>query len=328
MKIAIVGAGAIGGYIGGRLARAGADVSLLARGPHLAAMQARGLTIETADERFTVPVRATDDPAAIGPVDFVIVTLKAPSFPALAPSLKPLFGTETAVVTAMNGIPFWYFHGDRSRLAGQRLKSIDPEDVLWREIGPQRCIGGVLWLPAAVPEPGVVKRGNGNRLALGEPDGQRSARMLRLSAALQAAGLDAPVAEDIRQSIWVKLWGNIAFSPLTVLTLDTLRDIANDPGASAIAAAIMAETRAVAEALGIAIPVSIEQRIAEAREVGPHKPSMLQDLEAGRPMEIDSIVGVVAELGDRLDIATPTIDLVLALLRRRAAVAGTYPQRA
>jgi 2-dehydropantoate 2-reductase len=325
MKIAIIGAGAIGGYIGGKLARAqeqgaGVDVSLLARGAHLAAIQAKGLTIQTPDEVFTIPVKASDDPAKLGRQDVLIITVKAPALPDLAPRLAPMLGPDTAWVTAMNGIPYWYFFGHQGALANTQLRSPDPAGSIWRDLPPERAIGGVLWLPASVPEPGLVKRGNGNRLSLGEPDGAISPRVTAISDALKSAGLEAPVKADIRQEIWHKLWGNLSFSPLAVLTLSTLGGLAGDPETRAVARAMMVEAQAVGEAIGIDFPVSVEQRIEESARIGAHKPSMLQDLEAGRPMEIDSITGVIAELGRLTGKPTPTIDLVLALARRRAAI--------
>ncbi len=323
MKIAIIGAGAIGGYIGGRLARAGIEVSLLARGAHLAAIQTRGLTLEFSGEggteRYTVHPRASDDPAALGPQDALIITVKAPALPELAPRLKPLLGPDTAWVTAMNGIPYWYFFGHPGPLANTRLKGPDPSGSIWHDLPPERAIGGVLWLPASVPEPGLVKRGNGNRLSLGEPDGSTSARLTAIAAALQQAGIEAPLKSDIRQEIWHKLWGNLSFSPLAVLTLSTHGALVNDPGTRAVARAMMLEAQAVGEALGISFPGDADERIKHSATIGAHKPSMLQDLEAGRPMEIESITGVISELGRLTGHATPTIDLVLALARRRAA---------
>ncbi len=324
MKIAIIGAGAIGGYIGGMLAQAQAggadlDVSLLARGAHLAAIQAQGLRIESKQASFTVRPRASDDPAALGPQDMLFITVKAPALPELAPRLKPLIGPETAWVTAMNGIPYWYFHGHAGPLAGHRLASCDPQGNIWRDLPPERAIGGVLWLPASVPEPGLIRRGNGNSVSLGEPDGSNSGRIEKLAAALRAAGVEAPLRPNIRQDIWHKLWGNLSFSPIAVLTHSTLAEMAGDAGTRAVARSMMLEAQAVGHALGINFPVDVDTRIEESAQIGMHKPSMLQDLEAGRPMEIEQITGVIAELGRLTGNPTPTIDLMLALVRRRAA---------
>ncbi len=328
LRIAIIGAGAIGGYIGGMLARAEAggapvQVSLLARGAHLAAIQAQGLRIESKEASFTVQPRASDDPAALGPQDVLLIAVKAPALPALAPQLKPLIGPETVWVTAMNGIPYWYFHGDpgpwAGPWAGHRLQSCDPQGNIWQDLPPERAIGSVLWLPASVPQPGLVRRGNGNSVSLGEPDGSLSPRVQRIAEALIAAGIEAPLRPNIRQDIWHKLWGNLSFSPIAVLTHSTLAEIAGDPGTRAVARAMMLEAQAIGEALGITFPVDVDTRIGESAQIGMHKPSMLQDLEAGRPMEIDQITGVIAELGRLTGRPTPTIDLLLALLRRRAA---------
>lgn len=325
MKIAIIGAGAIGGYIGGKLARAGVDVTLLARGRQLEAIRTRGLTVEADGESFTVQPACTDDPAEIGPQDFAIVTLKAPALPDLAPLLAPLLGPDTAVVTAMNGMPYWYFHGHGGALAGSRLASSDPGGRIWQALDPARAIGAVIWIPAAVPAPGLVRRGNSNKVTLGEPDGSASPRLARLAAALTAAGIEAPTTEAIRTEIWLKLWGNLSFSPVAVLTHGTLSGIGGDPDTQPVVAAMMREAQAVGEALGIRFPLSVEERIAESRRMGPHKPSMLQDLEAGRPMEIESITGAIAELARLLHLPTPTIDTVLALARARARNAGLAP---
>ncbi len=330
MRIAIIGAGAIGGYIGGMLARSaeqGADleVSLLARGAHLAAIQAKGLTVELPTEdggidRFTVHPKASDDPAALGPQDALLITVKAPALPALAPRLKPMIGPDTAWVTAMNGIPYWYFYGQGGQHDGKKLLSCDPTGTLWRDLPPTQAIGGVLWLPSSVPEPGLVRREHGNRVSLGEPDGSMSTRVQAIAAALIKAGIEAPLRADIRQEIWHKLWGNLSFSPLAVLTLSTLGQLAADPATRAVARAMMVEAQAVAEALGVRLPGTVDERIAHSAAIGTHKPSMLQDLEAHRPMEIESITGVISELGRMVGLETPTIDLVLALARRRAAV--------
>ncbi|MBX3454228.1 2-dehydropantoate 2-reductase [Ferrovibrio sp.] len=321
MKIAIVGAGAIGGYFGGVLARSGAEVSLLARGPHLQAIQARGLRIQTADgEDFTVHPKASDDPAALGRQDVLIISVKAPALPALAPQLAPMLGPDTAIVTAMNGIPYWYFHAYAGPVAGRHLKAVDPDGAIWRALPPERVIGGVVRLPSSVPEPGVIRGLTRANLALGEPDGTQSPRLASISQALMAAGINAPMRSDIRHDIWVKLLGNMAFSPCSVLTGGTQAQVAADPAMRAVLTALMREGQSVGEGLGIRFEVSVEQRVTEGGGVALHKPSMLQDWEAGRPMEIESIIGAVAELAAMQGIATPTIAIVLALLRRKAAL--------
>ncbi len=325
MKVCILGAGAIGGLLGARLAKAGAaEVSLVARGPHLAAMKANGLTLIDGEARFTVPVAASDDPAALGPQDYVIVTLKAHSVPALVPAMQPLLGPETTVVMGVNGVPWWYFHGVGGPHEGTRIAAVDPGDVQWNGIGPERALGCVVYPAAEVAEPGVVRLIEGDRFSLGEPDGSRSERATRLSQALIAAGFKAPVRPRLRDEIWVKLWGNLSFNPISALTHATLDVLCTDPGTRAVAKAMMLEAQGVAEALGVKFPIDVEKRIDGGAAVGAHRTSMLQDLDAGRPMEIDALVGSVAELGRLTGQPTPMIDAVLALVRLRARSAGLY----
>lgn len=323
MKICIFGAGAIGGYMGVKLAQAGAEVSLVARGPHLAAMQAGGLTlIEEGGERVTVPVRASDNPADLGPQDYVIVTLKAHSVPPVVPRMAPLIGDHTTIVSGVNGVPWWYFHKLGGPLEGRRLASVDPGDAQWNGFGPDRVLGCVVYPAAEVEEPGVIRHIEGNRFSLGEPDGSKSDRATRLSEALQAAGLKAPVRPRLRDEIWVKLWGNLSFNPISALTHATLDVLCTDPGTRAVARGMMLEAQAIAEALGVKFPIDVDRRIDGAAAVGAHRTSMLQDLLAARPMEIDALVASVQELGHLTKTPTPTIDTVLALVRLRAKVAG------
>ncbi|WP_172600879.1 2-dehydropantoate 2-reductase [Cereibacter sphaeroides] len=321
MRICIFGAGAIGGYMGAKLAAAGADVSLVARGPHLAAMQARGLTLIEEGGTRTVPVRAASDPAALGPQDYVIVTLKAHSVPAVVPQLSPLLGAEGTLVSGVNGLPWWYFHRHGGPLEGRRLESVDPGGVQWDGLGPDRVLGCVVYPAAEVVEPGTVRHLEGNRFSLGEPSGEKSDRALRLSEALTAAGLKAPVRPRLRDEIWVKLWGNLSFNPISALTGATLDRLCTDPGTRAVARSMMLEAQTIAERLGVKFPIDVERRIDGGAAVGAHRTSMLQDLEAGRPMEIEALVGSVAELGRIVNLPTPTIDTVLALMRLRAKVA-------
>lgn len=324
MKICIFGAGAIGGYMGAKLAAAGADVSLVARGPHLRAMQERGLTLIEEGERRTVAVRAAEDPAALGVQDYVVVTLKAHSVPPVVARMQPLIGPETTIVSGVNGVPWWYFHKIGGPLEGTRLLSVDPGDAQWRGFGPDRVLGCVVYPAAEVEEPGVIRHIEGNRFSLGEPDGSKSDRAERLSAALTAAGLKAPVRPRIRDEIWVKLWGNLSFNPISALTHATLDVLCTDPGTRGVARAMMLEAQTIAEALGVRFPIDVDRRIEGGAAVGAHRTSMLQDLDAGRPMEIDALVGAVQELGRLTGTATPTIDTVLALVRLRARVAGLY----
>ncbi|WP_186312425.1 2-dehydropantoate 2-reductase [Cereibacter sediminicola] len=322
MRICIFGAGAIGGYLGARLAAAGADVSLVARGPHLQAMQARGLTLIEGDETRTLPVRAAADPAELGPQDYVILTLKAHSVPAVVPQVAALLGASGTLVSGVNGLPWWYFHRHGGAFEGQRLESVDPGGVQWQGFGPDRVLGCVVYPAAEVVEPGVVRHLEGNRFSLGEPSGERSERALRLAEALTASGLKAPVRPRLRDEIWVKLWGNLSFNPISALTGATLDRLCTDPGTRSVARNMMLEAQEIAERLGVRFPIDVERRIDGGAAVGAHRTSMLQDLEAGRPMEIEALVGSVAELGRILGLPTPTVDTVLALVRLRARVAG------
>lgn len=325
MKICIFGAGAIGGYLGAMLARAGADPLLIARGPHLEAMRRDGLTlIEEGGDGFSVRPRCTDELHQAETQDYVIVTLKAHTVPGALPALYPLLGPDTAVVTAMNGIPYWYFHGFGGPYRDHRLETVDPGGALWNGLGPERAIGCVVFAAGEVISPGAVRHEAGNTFQLGEPDGADSARCRALSALLIDAGLNAPVRPKIRDDIWLKFWGNMSFNPVSALTHGSLLDIASDPGTHDVVAAMMAEARGVGEALGVSFPLDIDARIEIAAAVGHHKTSMLQDLERGRPMEIDPMVAVVAEMGRLVGRPTPTVDMILALVRQRARLAGCY----
>jgi 2-dehydropantoate 2-reductase len=325
VKICIYGAGAIGGFIGARLDRAGKEVSLIARGPHLAAMKAKGLKLLSEEGDFTVTPRCAADPAELGPQDYVVLALKAPAVAGIVEQMQPLLGPKTAVVMAVNGVPWWYFHDLEGPWRDRRLKTVDPDDRQWRGIGPGRVLGCVVYPAAEVAEPGVVRHQSGDRFSLGEPDGSKSDRAVALSRAMIAAGLKAPVKPDIRTEIWVKLWGNVAFNPISALTGGTLKRICEDPSTRALARSIMNEAEAVANKLGVKMPIDVERRIEGAAGVGEHKTSMLQDLERGRPTEIDAIVGAVAELGDVVGQDTPYIDAIYALVRQKAALLGVYP---
>jgi 2-dehydropantoate 2-reductase len=325
MKICIFGAGAIGGYMGVKLAQAGADVSLVARGPHLAAMNAKGLTlIEEDKDPVTVSVTASDNPADLGVQDYVIVTLKAHSVPPIVDKMQPLIGDHTTIVSGVNGVPWWYFHKIGTDLEGTRLASVDPGDAQWNGFGPDRVLGCVVYPAAEVSEPGTIKHIEGNRFSLGEPDGSKSDRAVALSQALSAAGLKAPVRPRLRDEIWVKLWGNLSFNPISALTHATLDVLCTDPGTRAVARGMMREAQEIAEKLGVKFPIDVERRIDGGAAVGAHRTSMLQDLDAGRPMEIDALVGSVHELGRVTNTPTPTIDTVLALIQLRGKSAGLY----
>ncbi|WP_300580639.1 2-dehydropantoate 2-reductase [Marivita sp.] len=325
MKICVFGAGAIGGYMGVKLAQAGADVSLVARGPHLAAMKANGLKlIEEGGEETVVSVTASDNPADLGVQDYIIVTLKAHSVPPIVDKMKPLIGPNTTIVSGVNGVPWWYFHKIGGEHEGTRLESVDPGNAQWDGFGPDRVLGCVVYPAAEVIEPGVVKHIEGNRFSLGEPDGSKSERATALSQALSSAGLKAPVRPRLRDEIWVKLWGNLSFNPISALTHATLDVLCTDPGTRAVAKGMMLEAQEIAEKLGVKFPIDVERRIDGGAAVGAHRTSMLQDLDQGRPMEIDALVGSVQELGRVVNVPTPTIDTVLALVTLRARTAGLY----
>ena len=324
MKVCIFGAGAIGGYMGVKLAKAGADVSLVARGPHLAAMQEKGLTLIEEGETTTVPVTASDDPAALGVQDYVIVTLKAHSVPPVVSKMAPLIGPHTTIVSGVNGVPWWYFHKLEGAHEGTRLDSVDPGNVQWDGFGPDRVLGCVVYPAAEVIEPGVIKHIEGNRFSLGEPDGSTSERAQALSRILANAGLKAPVRPKLRDEIWVKLWGNLSFNPISALTHATLDVLCTDEGTRAVARNMMIEAQEIAERLGVKFPIDVDRRIAGGAAVGAHRTSMLQDLDQGRPMEIDALVASVQELGRVTGVPTPTIDTVLGLIRLRARTAGLY----
>ncbi|MCK0094054.1 2-dehydropantoate 2-reductase [Yoonia sp. F2084L] len=324
MKICIFGAGAIGGYMGAKLAEAGADVSLVARGPHLAAMQENGLTLIEEGVSKTVPVTVSDNSADLGPQDYVIVTLKAHSVPPVVDKMKPLIGPNTTIVSGVNGVPWWYFHKVGGDLEGTRLASVDPGNAQWDGFGPDNVLGCVVYPAAEVIEPGVIKHIEGNRFSLGEPSGEKSERAMALSKALSAAGLKAPVRPKIRDEIWVKLWGNLSFNPISALTHATLDVLCTEPGTREVARNMMLEAQTIAEKLGVKFPIDVDRRIQGGADVGAHRTSMLQDLDANRPMEIDALVGSVQELGRVTNTPTPTIDTVLALIQLRGKVAGLY----
>jgi 2-dehydropantoate 2-reductase len=328
VKVAVYGAGAIGGHIAASLAHTGeVEVTMIARGRTLEAINAHGLRIyfDNSEQLKTCTnVKAVEDPAEAGEQDYVILALKAPVVRSIADSVQPLLGTDTAIVTAMNGVPWWYFHAHGGPLDGARLESVDPNGELSQKLPPERCLGCVVYPAAAIVEPGVIRHEHGNRYMLGEPDGAKSHRAQALSKAMTAGGLKAPVRPRIRDDIWLKLWGNVAFNPISALSLGTLEQIAGEDGTRRVARAMMVEAQAVAEALGVKMSVDVDTRIKWAADVGAHKTSMLQDLERGRTMEVDSMVTAVCEIGDKLAIDTPTIDTVLGLLIQRAKLAGCY----
>ena len=315
MRFLIAGAGAIGGYIGACMARAGLDVLLYARGPHLRAMQERGLRILSAEGDFEVHPQVTGDLGDAGHVDVILLGVKAHGLTQLAPLLRPLIDENTTVVSTQNGIPWWYFQVGAGEHTGLPLTRVDPGGVIGASIDPCRVVGSLVYLGTEIVEPGVIRHTEGNRISLGEPDGSRSERCRAIAEALIRAGLRCPVSTRIRNEIWVKLLGNVAFNPISALTRATLTRMARDPDVCPIVRQIMAEVEAVASKLGVTLPISIEQRIAGAEKVGEHKTSMLQDLEANRPMELEPVVGAVVELGEQLGIDMPCTRTVYACTR-------------
>ncbi|WP_421883413.1 2-dehydropantoate 2-reductase [Methylibium sp.] len=314
MKIAVVGAGAIGGYLGAKLAIAGEDVTFIARNKNLAAINAHGfrLVLEDGSEQHAPTAKAVQQMAEAGPQDAVLLTVKAHQVRDLLPDLRQLFGPETMVVTMINGVPWWYFHKLAGPYEGRTLQSVDPDGLLAQHIEPERVIGSVVYPAAELVAPGVVKVIEGNRFTLGEPDGSRSPRIEALSQAMIRAGFKSPVAKDIRGEIWVKLWGNLSFNPISALTHATLQDICRFPLSRELAARMMGEAQAVGQKLGVEFKISLDKRIAGAEAVGAHKTSMLQDVENGRALELEALVGSVVELGRITDTPTPTIDAIYA----------------
>ena len=325
-RICIFGAGAIGGYLAAALDNAGAAVSLVARGPHLEAILKNGLTFEKDGVTSTHHLPASSDPADLGPQDVVFLTVKAHGIPAIIDGLKPLLHDDTIIVPAVNGLPWWYFHGagTGTALDEQPLLAVDPDRRIWDEIGPQRAIGCVVYPACEIAAPGHVRHLDGDRFSLGEPSGERTDRIRDLSALMIAGGLKAPVRPRIRDEIWIKLWGNCSFNPVSALTGATLDEIGNDPGSRQLVTDIMTEVQAIGEAAGARFGVSIDKRIAGATAIVGHKPSTRQDIEAGRPLEIDPILTAVIELADRLEIEAPALSRVTALLKLQAATLGLY----
>jgi 2-dehydropantoate 2-reductase len=323
MKFLIAGAGAIGGYMGACMARAGQDVTLFARGPHLRAMQENGVRVKSVDGDFEAHPKIAANLEDVGPVDVVFLGVKAHGLTQLAPQLKPVLGTNTAVVGTQNGIPWWFFQGWGGEHEGMHLERVDPGGAIAAAIEPRRVLGSIVYFATDIIEPGVVRHTEGNRISLGEPGGTRSDRCRQIAEALIAAGLRCPVTTRIRQEIWVKILGNVAFNPISALTGATLVQMARDPDVNALVRRIMEETIAVGAKLGLEVPITIDQRIAGAEKVGEHKTSMLQDLEAGRPIELEAVVGAVVELSDRLNVPMPHTRAVYActklLAQTRAA---------
>lgn len=329
MKVCVFGAGAIGGLLAHALHKGGAEVSLVARGPHLAAIRAEGLTLETGEGRETLRLPATDDAATLGLQDYVVIALKAQGAAGAVPQVLPLLGEGTAVVPAVNGLPWWYFHQARTGtpLDDRPVETVDPGGAQWHGFTPARAIGCVVYPACEIVAPGVVRHLGGDRVTLGEPDGTMSDRAVALSKALIRGGLRAPVKSRLRDEIWVKLLGNATFNPVSALTGASLDLLGADPGCRAVIRDAMAEARAVGTALGAHFAVGIERRIDGGAEITGHKPSTRHDIEAGRPVELDALVSAVQELARGLGIATPVLDTVAALARMQAEVLGLYTRR-
>lgn len=326
MKICIYGAGSVGGYLGARLAAAdGIEASLIARGAHLEAIRQDGLTLHQQGESLTVRPAASDNPADFGPQDVVICTVKAHGLTGIARSMAPLLGPDTAVVFAMNGVPWWYFHALPGEHEGRSIDRLDPGGIIRDAIGPQRAIGCVVHIGAEVTSPGTVTVTGRERFELGEPDGSMSPRLTRLMAAFETAGITAVAHENIRDYVWSKLLGNITSNPLSALTRATMGQLYDDDILRNYMRRMMEEAEAVAQALGASLPLSIDKRFESGPRLKDFKTSTLQDLLAGRPLEIEPIVGAVTELGDLTGVDTPSIDLIYALLKRLAINEGLYP---
>ena len=325
MRFLIAGAGAIGGYIGAKLAQAGEDVVLYARGPHLKAMQERGLRVigNSESENFEVHPRIIGDLTDARDVDVIFLGVKAHGLTALAPHITPLIRENTTVVSTQNGVPWWFFQFGEQQV---QLERVDPGGVIAKSIDKNHVLGSIAYFATDIVEPGVIRHNEGNRISLGEPDGSRSDRVRAIAEALVKAGLRAPVTARLRHEIWVKILGNVAFNPISALTGATLVEIVHDPDACALVRRIMEEAEAVAAKLGMELPVTIDQRIAGAEKVGSHKTSMLQDRECGRPMEIEAIVGAVAELGERLGVAMPHTASVYACVKLLDEISKRSPK--
>jgi len=313
MRIAVLGAGAIGAYVGAALHRGGADVHLIARGAHLEALRRHGVRVRSPRGDFVAATSATDDPREVGPVDYVFLGLKAHQYAACGPLIEPLLGPETAVIAAQNGIPWWYFHGLTGHpLEGRRIEAVDPGGAVSAVLPVRRAIGCVVYCSTEIEEPGVIRHLEGTRFSIGEPDGSLSPRCLAFSEAMVAGGLKCPVEPNLRDDIWVKLMGNVAFNPLSALTRATMVDMCGHPGARGLVAEMMRETVAIAAATGCHPSVSIERRIAGAARVGHHKTSTLQDLEAGKELELEAIIGAVVEIASLTGVPAPTLRNVYA----------------
>ncbi|MFJ9081942.1 2-dehydropantoate 2-reductase [Streptomyces sp. NPDC102384] len=312
MKIAVVGAGAIGAYVGAALHRGGADVHLVARKDHLRAIQAEGVRVLSPRGDFTAHPHATDDPNEIGPVDYVFLGLKAHSYPSCGSLVAPLLGEHTALVAGQNGVPWWYFHKLTGPYEGRRIEAVDPGGATSKVLPPERAIGCVVYPATVIESPGVIRHLEGTRFSIGEPDGSLSRRCTDLSEAMVAGGLKCPVEQNLRDDIWIKLMGNAAFNPISALTRATMADMCRHPPTRAMVARVMEEILDIAARVGSTPEISIEKRLRGAEGVGAHKTSMLQDLEAGKQLELDAIVTAVVEMADITGAEAPTLRAIHA----------------
>ena len=317
MKICIVGAGATGGYLGVKLIKAGLDVSLVARGTHLEAMKEKGLTLIENEKEIVCFPKCSETMKELGKMDFIFITLKAYSILGVVKEIVEMFHEDTSVITAYNGIPWWYFFNINGQYNNYRIKSVDPNNIQWNLITPEKIIGCVVYPATEIIRPGVIKHMEGNRFALGEPSGVQTERISRISKALISADLKAPIRNNIRQEIWTKLIGNLAFNPLSVITGETLEVLISKKENRDIAFAAMKEASSIMNKLQIPLNISIDQRIEGAAKVGAHKTSMLQDYEKGKELELDALVVAVKEIGDLLSIKTPIIDKILSEVKER-----------
>jgi 2-dehydropantoate 2-reductase len=324
MKIAIYGAGAIGALLGAKLHLSGEDVTLIARGPHLKAMRESGITVVENGEKYTAYPALAENPQEIGPVDYLFITVKTNGLESIAKNIPFLCEENTAVVTAQNGIPWWYFYGIGGEFNNTKLNSLDPNGIIESNIDNKRIIGCIVYPSAIITEPGVVTHIEGDRFSLGEPDGSISNRCKDLSLALIKSGFKSPIRPNLRNEIWVKLMGNIAMNPISMLTRGNLKDITEDKFIRKFARQVMVEAESVATALGVQMQVSVDQRLEGANSVGEHKTSMLQDYEQGRPIELESIIGSVVELADILGIEVPSINTLYGLSKMLGSNSGIY----
>ncbi|MES2192526.1 MAG: 2-dehydropantoate 2-reductase [Pseudomonadota bacterium] len=324
MKVCIYGAGAIGGWIGHKLAGAGCDVSVVARGATLAALQQHGLRLNEGGSITARPVKSSAEPADLGMQDLVVLAVKAPSLPEVARHIAPLIGPDTIVLTAMNGVPWWFLQGFGGALANQRLKTVDADGILDKAIPAASIVGCVVHASGMVDTPGLIHHHKGNKLIIGEPSGEKSARVLALGTLLEKAGFEAPVSEQIQKDIWYKLWGNMTMNPISAFTGATSDLIMGDELVVGFTSNVMLEAREIGARLGIPIDQTPEERHVITRKLGAFKTSMLQDVEAGKPIELDALVSAVRELGQLTGVATPFTDALLGLARLNARVRGLY----